>query len=232
MNLNHRMLYSLFLLFFITPFQCALSEVLGTKWPTTSTTFLTGGLPLGGPAGTLPGNTQTWRETAIEAANRWNNAQSTFKLVTSSAAGTGICNNFGHNNLAFSSTACSDTFGDNTLAVTASWSISTTIIKADIIFNSNKLWGIYDGSILFSPEDFSRVAMHEMGHAMGLAHTKTSSALMFATASDTFLPTSDDVDSLKSIYEEAKQNNGGGSTTYLLLLILVIHLRSAHKKAD
>jgi Matrixin len=235
MILSHRMLGIFLLLLTVTPFQSVLSEVLGTKWPKPSATFLTGNLPPGGPAGSLPGNTETWRAAASEAANRWNDAQSAFKLVTSNAAGNGICQSFGDNNLSFSTTACNNLFGANTLAVTAGWSSGGTIIKADIIFNSNKAWGIYDGPIRFSPEDFRRVATHELGHAIGLAHTTTSSALMFATASNTFLPTPDDVTSLESIYAGVEESDSGGAYTYLLLLILGIRglrLVSAHKKAD
>jgi len=233
MILSHRIFRYYLLLLICIPCQSALSESLGVQWPKPSATFLTGGLPANGPAGSLPGNTETWRGTAAEAANRWNDAQSVFKLTTSNAIGSGNCKSFGDNNLSFSSTACSNAFGANTLAVTAGWSSETTLIKADIIFNSNKTWAIYDGPIRFSPEDFRRVTMHELGHAMGLAHTTTSSALMFTSASNTFLPTLDDVNSLEAIYG-GESSNGGGSISYLLLSILSIRsLRfvRAHKKA-
>jgi len=229
---NHRVLSGLLLSLIFIPTQNALSEALGTKWPKASATFLTGGLPLGGPTSGLPGDSETWREAAAEAANRWNKEQSAFKLATLNAVGGGVCQNFGDNNLIFLPKACSSDFGAKTLAITASWSSGSTIVKADIIFNSNQDWGIYDGTLRFTPEDFRRVATHEFGHAMGLDHTTNASALMFPTASDTFLPTSDDVESLESIYKEEK---GSGGVSYLLLLTLGIwrlRLLSTHKKAD
>jgi len=232
MTVIQRILGSLLLLLIFTPTQNALSEVLGTKWPKTSATFLTGGLPLGGPASGLPGDSETWRESVAEAANRWNDAQSAFKLVTSSTVGSGICQNFGDNNLIFLPQACNSTFGAKTLAVTASWSSGSTIVKSDIIFNSNQDWGIYDGTLRFTPEDFRRVTMHELGHAMGLAHTTTETALMFTTATNTYLPTPDDVESLESIYKEEKDSGGISHLLLLALGIWGLRLISAHKKAD
>jgi len=234
MILSSRMLSSFLLLLIFTPFQSAFSEALGTKWPGTSATFLTGHLPVGGPSGSLPGNTETWHAAAIEAASRWNDEQSVFTLATSNAVGSGVCQNFGDNNLIFLLKACSSDFGTNTLAITAAWSLGTTIVKADIIFNDNKKnWGIYDGPINLYSEDFRRVATHEFGHAMGLAHTTTSSALMFPTASSTYLPTSDDVESLESIYTEVKDDSSGSIGFLLLSLIGIggLRLLGTHKKA-
>lgn len=241
MMLNHRVFYSFLPLLICLPLQSALAESLGKKWPRPVATFLTGELPSGGPASNLPGNTKTWRAAAVEAANRWNEAQSAFKLSTSSESGSGNCTSFGDNILSFSSTACGTAFGANTLATTRGWSIenTTTIIKADIIFNSNKTWGIYDGSIRFFPEDFRRVATHELGHAMGLDHTDTASALMYYSVSNTFLPTLDDIDSLKAIYVSSSSNSSssGGSMSYLVLVLIPLFgLRLSptrrHKKAD
>jgi len=234
MSLSHRILGSLLLPLIFIPSQNALSEALGTKWPKASAIFLTGGLPVGGPASSLPGNTETWRVAATEAANRWNSKQSAFKLTTLSTLGNGVCQSFGDNNLVFSLTACGGIpFEDKVLAITASWSNDTTIIKADIIFNVDRDWGIYNDTLLYSTQDFRRVATHEFGHAMGLKHTTNNNALMFPTASDIFSPTPDDVESLESIYKEEKDS--GGSITYLFLLALGIwplRLISTHKKAD
>ena len=233
MSLMHRIINSLLLLLIFVPTQNALAA----KWPKPTATFLTGNLPSGGPDSGLPGDTQTWQDTAREAAINWNAAQGIFTLVTSTAVGNVInCEVSGDNSLSFSYTECDkSSFGDSLLAVTRSWSPSNapnTIIESDIIFNSNKIWGIYDGNLVFSLQDFRRVATHEFGHAMGLDHTTNASALMFPTASDTFLPTSDDVESLESIYKEEK---GSGGVSYLLLLTLGIwrlRLLSTHKKAD
>jgi len=243
MILNYRMFHSVLLLLICLPFQSALAESQSKKWPKPAAIFLTSELPSGGPAGNLSGNTKTWRATAAEAADRWNRAQTAFKLSTSNASGSGNCTSYGDNILSFSSTSCGIAFGANTLAATRGWSIegTSTIIKADIIFNSNKTWGIYDGAIRYTLEDFSRVAMHELGHAMGLAHTTVASALMYPTASDTYLPSLDDVESLNAIYVSSSSNSssssGGGSMGYLVLaLIPLLGLRFSfphrHKKAD
>jgi len=237
MILNYRVFHSVLLLFICLPFQSALAESLGKKWPKPAAIFLTGELPPGGPEGSLADNTTTWRAAAVQATDRWNRAQTAFKLSTSNASGSGNCTSFGDNILSFSSTECGTAFGANTLAATRGWSSGATIIKADIIFNSNKeiTWGIYDGPIPYT--DFRRVAMHELGHAMGLDHTTTPGALMYPTASDTYLPTPDDVESLKAIYTGSDSSSGGGSMGYLVLaLIPLFGLRFSfphrHKKAD
>ncbi len=238
MILHYRVFHSLLLLLVCLPFQSALAESLGKKWPKPAAIFLISELPPGGPEGSLPGNTTTWRAAAIQATDRWNRAQSAFKLSASSASGSGNCTSSGDNILSFADKECGTDFGTNTLAATRGWSSGATIIKADIIFNNkDKIWGIYDGPIRYTPEDFGRVAMHELGHAMGLAHTTTPSALMYYSASNTYLPTLDDVESLKAIYTGSDSSSGSGSMGYLVLtLIPLLGLRFSfphrHKKAD
>ena len=178
-----------------------MSTPLDVSWPTNSAIFVTGSLPSGGPAEDLAGSTETWKETVIEAANRWNDTPSTFRISVSDSTGSGNCKAKGDNNLSFSSRVCNNSeFGTNTLAVTAGWSNGKTFVKADILINSNRNWGIYDGSQQHSVEDFRRVVAHELGHAIGIAHSDTRNALMSSTASNIFLPILDDISTLNNIY--------------------------------
>jgi hypothetical protein len=51
--------------------------------------------------------------------------------------------------------------------------------------------------------DFRRVALHELGHADGLAHSAAVNVLMSASANNTYLPVLDDVNSLANKYGAA-----------------------------
>ena len=65
----------------------------------------------------------------------------------------------------------------------------------DIVFNSNIAWQVNNNY------DVETVAFHEIGHALGLEHSSTSSALMYAYYNGIKqLPTADDISGIQSIY--------------------------------
>ncbi len=75
-------------------------------------------------------------------------------------------------------------------------------IAGDIFFNDDFLWEFGDvlGSAAF---DMERVAVHEIGHALGLGHSTTPNAVMwpFASASDVFVGFHpDDIAGINSLY--------------------------------
>ncbi len=109
----------------------------------------------------------------------------------------------------FSATVCGSEFGENTLAVTLSAGQCQNpqctggfiITDADIVFNSTETWDIYSGSLRFDgTSEFERVALHELGHALGLNHSSANSAIMLAFVSDTDSLQSDDIAGIASIY--------------------------------
>jgi hypothetical protein len=82
------------------------------------------------------------------------------------------------NQIVFSNTG----FDDNILAVTKTLHSCTNLQEADIHFNSNYTWsydanptGIVTG---YEPISFTGVAIHELGHAMGLQHVSSTLAMM------------------------------------------------------
>lgn len=108
----------------------------------------------------------------------------------------------------FGATVCGTEFGESTLAVTLTAGQCQNqqctggflISDADIVFNSGESWDVYSGPLRFDgTSEFERVALHELGHALGLNHS-TEPAIMQAFVSDTETLQSDDIAGVTSIY--------------------------------
>ena len=165
--------------------------------------------------GDLNGNNDAWKAAFEEATRRWTDVPTGFRFRAERRSGTGLCSSSGDNNVVFSADSCGDAWGDSTLGVTFYWYSGGELTKADILFNSGKSWNIYDGPMQNSAVDFRRVAMHEVGHAVGLQHDQNdNTALMWAFASDTYLPVLSDITALRNNYSSVTHNlkitNAGG----------------------
>ena len=143
------------------------------------------GHPLTWPSGVVPlqimvddtailsdGNT---RARSIQAAvQQWNTQIISVQLAAQvSGPGSGVDNN-GVNEVFFSNAPYSYRWGDNTLALTTIWSTGSTRLEADILFNPGFAWDSYRGDLhiydIFVVYDIQRVALHELGHVLGLGH--------------------------------------------------------------
>ena len=176
------------------------------KWRVPTTTFYTDD---------LNGAEGLWKDSFKEAAARWNDTATSFRINTKQEKGTGFCTSSGTNSARFQSTLCGDEWGANTLAVTQSFASGGYFWKTDIIFNGAKSWNVYDNVLRSYARDFQRVAAHELGHAIGLNHLENENALMYETISNTFLPQFDDVNALLRLYGKTQHtltlvNNGPG----------------------
>lgn len=150
----------------------------GHKWPGAQTTFYIG----------MPGISDSgvpWSQAFGEAAGEWNAAtRFTFDL---NPQYRNPC--VGHdgseapdfvNGVDFSRTVCGVNFSEGTLAVTAFFTEFNTLggldlVETDIIFNQARAYDVYDGPLRTNANgafvfDFRRVALHELGHALGLEH--------------------------------------------------------------
>jgi hypothetical protein len=76
------------------------------------------------------------------------------------------------------------------------------IVEADIVFNSNTRFDIYDGPLVDQSRgvDFGRVALHEMGHVIGMNHEQTSASIMRATIGNLFTLQPDDIQGATALY--------------------------------
>lgn len=180
-------------------------------------TFVTNddtGLPVKWPAkpilitiklGTAANNSDglSFNDSAKAAAEDWNqNLGATQFQVTTAAAGTAAQNN-GVNELAFSADVFGKPFETNVLAITTSFSSGNERKSSDILFNSAISWNSYRGNTR-SSIDLRRVALHELGHILGLDHPdqagQSVSAIMRSTIGNLDSLTSDDISGAQSLY--------------------------------
>ncbi len=187
---------------------------LPIKWPAGPTS-----VPVSIPILILADNTVTLsdgttRATAIQTAmtdtlRGWNrylgNVQFApqIKAVANGADGNSI------NEIFFASTPYDMTWDTNTLAVTTDWAIGNQRVESDIIFNTAYTWDSYRGAVHTqkgSSVDIQRVALHELGHVLGLDHPDQAvppqhvAAVMNSIISDTDSLTSDDIAGGQSLY--------------------------------
>ena len=104
------------------------------------------------------------------------------------------------NGVVFAETSCSNAFGSTTLAVQQTWFSGANATKTGTVFNNNKQWDLYTGSWTGVAE-FRRVAVHELGHGLGLDHTLVSGAIMRATSGNTEIPQADDIAGAAALYD-------------------------------
>lgn len=183
----------------------------GLKWPGARTTVYIG-IPGTSPSG-IP-----WRVAYSDAATEWSQKTAfTFDInsgyrdpCTGILPGGRASGTDNLNGADFRNTVCGDSFTGGTLAVTIIFSRfnvlgSADIVEADIIFNSNLNYDIYDGpqrpgSALTTEYDFRRIALHELGHVIGLGHEDTRPAIMASRIGNLFRLQNDDIEGANTLY--------------------------------
>jgi Matrixin len=88
----------------------------------------------------------------------------------------------------------------DTLAVTQIEDDGRHFRHMGVVFNGDLAWELYDGA--FDPDvpDFGRIALHELGHWLGLAHETRVLAIMAPYASDLDALQSDDAEGARFLY--------------------------------
>lgn len=112
------------------------------------------------------------------------------------------------NGVGFAATQCGSAFGTNVLAITlesfvcgdSDCSGPKEYVETDIIFNEEENWDIYPGPKRSGVEDFERVALHELGHALGLDHEFTAQAIMAPFIGDLTTLQLDDINGANTLY--------------------------------
>lgn len=164
-------------------------QLSGQKWESNTTVFHS----------TVDSQNSVWSNAFIAALGEWNGLSNfTFSWDT---ANYNPCQDDGENGVGFSSSICGSSFGATTLAVTMSrYRVpGNTYIESDIVFNSAKNWSTYSGPLQLEI-DFKRVAVHELGHALGLDHEDSQVSIMNSIVNLVETPQADDIAGLRAIY--------------------------------
>lgn len=122
----------------------------------------------------------TTRQALEAAVSAWNTAPNTsFRFLLSYGNLTAATRPNFSNEIIFSS----EGFDGNTLATTYKFYNCANITEKDIVFNAGRTWSFNTSPASLpkndgSPISFPLVAMHELGHALGLNHQNSTLATM------------------------------------------------------
>lgn len=173
----------------------------GPSWPS-------GVVPMQIELGASPALTDgcaDWSCAASGAIDRWNlfTARVQLRAVANSQHTKGELN--GRNDMFFANDMYGKAFGSDTLALTTWWYRDDRLVEADIGFNQAKRWDSYRGTtkpgLIY---DLRRVALHELGHVLGLGHPNDHGqavvAMMNGTIGNLDSLTVDDIAGIQEVY--------------------------------
>ncbi len=164
-------------------------QLEGQRWPTPTTTYFIN----------IPGANGLWNSAFAAAMADWNAAT---PFTFQSVPGFQDPCDSSANGAAFSATVCGSSFGPLIVAITLlNWDPATNIfVHAGTVFNSSVAWSVYSGPLQGELIDFRRVAVHELGHGLGLAHESAVPAIMNPVVGNIEAPTADDIAGVEAIY--------------------------------
>ena len=176
-------------------------------YATFGSTWATGTIPmqmqLAGGSGLSDGSA-SFNAAVASAMTIWNNSVNRVQFSPVNSTGpTGDGDRL--NQVFFDSNYYGTSFGPNVLAITTRFTVIATQqrVEADMVFNNAIQWDSYRGPRR-SAWDIRRVALHELGHALGLDHPdergQSVTALMNSILGDTDSLQEDDVAGGASLY--------------------------------
>lgn len=118
------------------------------------------------------------------------------------------CISDGFSGVDFSTSYCGSEFGTKTLAVTLRRLRSSVLgpanlIEADIVINANENFNVYNGDLYqpgISGLDMQRIALHELGHVLGLSHESSAPAIMAPNIGNLYRLQGDDIQGVEKLY--------------------------------
>jgi hypothetical protein len=185
--------------------------LIGTRWRNGNIAMQ---LQLVGGAGLADGS-GSFNAAFAAAMSTWNESLSRVRFVpVSSGAGRGADNDSA-NQVFFDSTYYGSRFGAEELAITTRWYLNdnpSRHIETDIVFNSAFNFDSYRGTLRSNGvPDFRRIALHELGHSLGLSHPDAFGQSVVAIMNsrpgniDSLMP--DDIAGAQSLYGTGVNGN-------------------------
>jgi hypothetical protein len=164
---------------------------------------------MGGSDVALADGSVDFNAVAENAMQLWNEQIATTQFAwTVASTGTAASGGDGVNSMQFSSTVYGDKFGAGVLAITLISSSGNSILENDVLFNSANKFNSFRGTTTEAGTagfvDLHRVALHELGHVLGLDHPDEKGqkvvAIMNAFVSTTDSLQADNVAGAVSLY--------------------------------
>ena len=141
---------------------------------------------------------------AVEAMALWNAKLQRVRLAAVPLEGEAWYVN-GRSELFFDRRVFDKTWPSGVVAVTATTEDRGVVVETDIIFNASWRWSVYRGPPQSTPVDVRRVAVHELGHLLGLDHPdqagQTVTAIMNSRVGAVEAPTADDEAGVRGLYD-------------------------------
>lgn len=143
----------------------------------------------------------------VRSMNEWND-ESAFKfIIDTSTPSVDPCGASG-NGVQFALTNCGSAFGSSVLAVQTEFFSGTQRTRTIINFDSTRVWDIFSGSVS-GKVDFRRVALHELGHSVGLNHEDDGTPTIMTTVAGSLRALqADDIAGAAFLYDTDSDGTG------------------------